>query len=209
VKKFTEASSTITIHLKDDHELQDTNLDALVSDTFVKAQTIKSAKIEGRNRLGPDLVHSISVNLEVDLLHVVQVTIAGDRDRSLVARRELDTILYGAEYWYAPLFLPRSLVFFQLSIFLPIVLAAAIAAFLTWLFGGEVSQKSITAWALLPFAALTGAYFGLKDYLFPKLTFDIGRSANRIQSARYWRNILLTSIIIGIIGKLAIDRLLK
>jgi len=85
----------------------------------------------------------------------------------------------------------------------------AAGVFVTWLFGGEIKSNSISAWALVASATFGAAYFGLRDYLFPKLTFDIGRSASRIQSARYWRNLLLTSIVIGIVLKLAIDRFLK
>jgi hypothetical protein len=56
---------------------------------------------------------------------------------------------------------------------------------------------------------LMAAYFGLKDRLFPKLTFAIGRSADQAQYARYWRNLAPTSVIIGIFLKLTIDHLLK
>jgi hypothetical protein len=52
-------------------------------------------------------------------------------------------------------------------------------------------------------------YFGLKDQLFPRLTFNFGRSANRILFARYWRNFVLTSIFVGIFAKIGLDDLLK
>ncbi|MHC4051512.1 hypothetical protein [Bradyrhizobium sp. 25ACV] len=211
VTKFTERPATITIYLDDDHEVKDTDLNALINDTFVKAQRIQRVKIDGRNRLGPDLVHSISISFDSDqLLRVVQVTIAGDRDRSIVARRELDTLLRGAEYWYSALLPSRSsFLFFQLSFFVPIVIIAALSVYLTWLFGGAVTESSITGWVLVPAVVLLAGYFGLKDYVFPRLTFDIGRSADRIKMASYWRNILLTGVVIGIVIKLVIDRLLK
>ncbi|MET4067519.1 hypothetical protein ABID58_002308 [Bradyrhizobium sp. S3.2.6] len=210
VKKFTEGPATTTIYLDDDHEVKDHNLDALLADSFVKAQKIQRIKIESRKTLGPDLVHSISINFESDMLRVVQVTITGDRDRAILARRELDTLLHGAEYWYSFSLAPRSsfLPFF-LSFLIPIVLISALSVFLTWLFGGEVTEKSTTGWVLLPLVVFLAGYFGLKDYVFPRLTFDIGRSADRIKIAGYWRNILLTGIVIGIVVKIAIDRLLK
>lgn len=207
---FLETSPTITIHMEDDHDMAGVELDDLLADSLVRNKIIKRVDIDGRKTLREPLVsRSISITFEADFLQVVKVGISGERDRSLTARREIETILEGAEYWYAPIFLPRTMLVFQVSIFLPIALAAVAAVFLTWLFGGVVTQTSVTFWVLLPFAILLGVYFGLKDRIFPKLTFDIGRSADRIQSARYWRNILLTSIIIGIAGKLAIDRLLK
>jgi hypothetical protein len=104
---------------------------------------------------------------------------------------------------------PRTLFWFQMSIFIPIFVACAVAIFITWMFGGNITTNSITAWALLPFAFLVASYFGLKDRLFPKLTFAIGRSADQAQYARYWRNLALTSVIIGIFLKLTIDHLLK
>jgi hypothetical protein len=210
-KKFIEASPTITVYLEDDHNIEENNLDALIADSYVRGKRIKRIAIDGRKTLFDPLVNrSISVNFEVDLLQIVAVSIAGERDRSLTVRREIEIILESAEFWYAPIFWSRSsLLLFQLPIFIPVFVASAAGVFVTWLFGGEVRANFISAWALLASAAFTAAYFGLKDQLFPKLTFDIGCSANRIQSARYWRNFVLTSILVGIVLKLAIDRFLK
>src|SRR5882672_10139982 len=109
-RKFIEASPTITVYLEDDHNIEDINLDALIADSFVRGKQIKRIAIDGRKTLFDPLVNrSISINFEVDLLHVVAVRIAGERDRSLVVRREIETILGGAEAWYAPMFWPRSL----------------------------------------------------------------------------------------------------
>jgi hypothetical protein len=152
---------------------------------------------------------SLSVNFEIDLLQVVAVRIAGERDRSLAARREIETTLEGAEAWYAPMFWPRSLLLFQLSIFVPLIVSIALGVLVAWILGGEIRKDFISVWAVVAGVAFVAAYFGLKGHLFPKLTFDIGRSANRIQSARYWRNFALTSILVGIVLKLAIDRFLK
>jgi hypothetical protein len=209
-KKFIEASPTITVYLEDDHNIEDTNLDALVADSFVRGKQIKRITIDGRKTLFDPLVNrSISVNFEVDLLHVAEVRIAGERDRSLAARREIETILEGAETWYAPMFWPRSMLLFQLSIFIPIIASIALGVLVTWLLGAEIRKDFVSGWTVVPVAAFVSAYFGLKNRLFPKLTFDIGRSASRIQSARYWRNFLLTSILVGIVLKLAIDHILK
>jgi hypothetical protein len=208
VTKFTEEPATTTIHLVDDHEVKDINLDALLNDSFVKAQRIQRIKIDSKKFVGP-LFHYVTISFEPDLLKVVQVTISGDRDRSLATRRELETLLRGAEYWYSSLLLPRTMLFFQLSIFVPIIVIAVLAGLLTWLFGGEVRPNFITTWVFLPFAILLAAYFGFKDHVFPRLTFEIGRSADRIRYASYWRNFLLTSIAIGIVAKFAIDRLAK
>jgi hypothetical protein len=209
VAKFTEAAVTTTIYLDDDHEVKGDDLGALVNDTFVKAQKIRRIKIDSRSKLSQDIDHSISIGFEADLLRVVQVTISGDRDRSIVARRELESVLHGAEYWYSPLLPPRSLIFFQLSFFVPILLIAALSVYLTWLFGGAVTENSITGWAGLVFVVLLAGYFGLKDYIFPRLTFDIGRSAGRIKVAHYWRTTLFTSVVVGIVIKLVVDRLIK
>lgn len=210
VKKFTEGSATTTIYLEDDHEVSDHNLDALLADSFVKSQRIRSIKIDSRKTVGAGLVHSMSINFESEMLRVVQVMIAGDRDRAILARQELDTLLSGAEYWYSFSMAPRSSFLpFLLSMLVPIVLICALSVFLTWLFGGEVSAKSTTGWLFLPLTVLLAGYFGLKDYVFPRLTFDIGRSADRIKVASYWRNFLWASIAIGIVAKFAFDRLLK
>jgi hypothetical protein len=37
-KKFIEASPIITVYLEDDHNIEDTNLDALVADSFVRGK---------------------------------------------------------------------------------------------------------------------------------------------------------------------------
>jgi hypothetical protein len=208
--KFVESSPTIKIYLEGDHNIEDVNLDALVADSFVRAKRIKRIAIDGRKRLfDPIVSRSISVNFEPELLQIVAVRIEGERDRSLVARREIETALEGAEFWYAPMFLPRTMLLFQLSFLIPVLLALAAGLFVTWLFGGEINAKFISGWSLVASAAFVAAYFGFKDYLFPTLTFDIGRSADRIQSARYWRNLVLTSIVIGIGLKFALDRFLK
>jgi hypothetical protein len=208
---FIEASPTIKFYLEDDHTVEDTNLAALVSDTMVGGRNIQRVSVEGRKTLFSPLVsRSISVNFEVELHRIASVRIAGERDRSLAARREIETILAGAEIWYAPAILSRSsLLLFQMSIFIPLFMAMAAGVYVVWLFGGEVTTTTVSGWTLIVGAAFATVYFSLKDLLFPKLTFNFGRSANRIQYARYWRNFFLTSIVVGILAKFAIDRLLK
>jgi hypothetical protein len=118
-KKFVEGSPTIKIYLEGDHNIEDANLDALVADSFVRAKNIKRIAIDGRKTLlDPVTSRSISVNCEPDLLQIVTVRIEGERDRSLAARREIETALEGAEYWYASMFFPRTLLLFQLSFYI-------------------------------------------------------------------------------------------
>jgi hypothetical protein len=158
-KKFIEASPTITVYLEDDHNIEENNLDALIAESYVRGKRIKRIAIDGRKTLFDPLVNrSISVNFEVDLLQIVAVSIAGERDRSLTVRREIEIILESAEFWYAPIFWSRSsLLLFQLSIFIPVFVASAAGVFVTWLFGGEVRANFISAWALLASAAFTAA----------------------------------------------------
>ncbi len=140
--KFIESSPAIKVYLEDDHGVEDTNLDAFIADSFVRSKRIKRITIDGRKTLfNPVVNRSISVDFEVELSQVVSVRIAGERDRSLVARREIETALEGAEFWYAPLFWPRTMLLVQLSILVPVLLAFAAGAFVTWLFGAK-SRKN-------------------------------------------------------------------
>jgi hypothetical protein len=95
------------------------------------------------------------------------------------------------------------------SIYIPLIIGVALTLYLTWLLGLEVKRESISIWALAIGAGLAASYLTLKDRLFPKLTFNMGRSANLARYAGYWRNFIFSSLLVGIILKLSIDHFLK
>jgi hypothetical protein len=207
-KTFLGKDPNISVYLQDDHKIEDTNLDALLADTYIRGKYIERVTIDGRNR-DQHVWRNVLVDFECDLMRVIQVSVAGERDRSISARDEIENILKGAELWYSPMFLPKALPLFVVSMFSPLIIGIALALYLTWLVGLEVRRDFVSIWALVIYAGLLASYLTLKDRLFPKLSFSIGRSANRVRYAGYWRNFIFASLLVGIVLKLSIDHFLK
>jgi hypothetical protein len=208
-KTFLGKDPDISIHLRDDHQIEDTNLNALLADTYVRGKYIERVTIGGRSR-SQDVMRSFLVDFEWELLSVIRVNVSGERDRSIAARDEIENILKGAEFWYSPMFLPKTRFLFLLaSMLVPVTVGIALTLYLTWLVGLKVGTESISIWALPIGVGLAMIYLTLKDRLFPKITFNIGRSANRARYAGYWRNFIFTSVLVGIVFKLSIDHFLR
>jgi hypothetical protein len=106
-RTFLGKDPNISIHLKDDHKIEDTNLDALLADTYVRGKYIERVTIDGRNR-DQDVWRTFLVDFEWELMQTIRVNVGGERDRSVAARDEIEIILKGAELWYSPMFLPKS-----------------------------------------------------------------------------------------------------
>jgi hypothetical protein len=211
-KSFLECDPEINITLQDHHRISDTNLDALLSDPYLRSKRIEELEVDGRNMVGTPgnrVSRSLNVHFEVEMMSVVRVSVSGERISSTMARGDIETILEGAQLWYSPVFLRSNLAGFFVSIFTPIILSGVLALLLTIMLAMEVTPNRIPFETLVIYAGLMMLYYLLKGRLFPKLTFDIGRSATQIQYARYWRNFVFTSLVVGIVLKLVIDRLIK
>jgi hypothetical protein len=212
VKEFTGVSPKITFKLHGDHEIEHTELRELLDDTYVTSKNIAEAEIEGLGREA-----SISIKLCVpEVMDLpIMVRINGDREKCVGARTKLEAIFQGSEEWYSRYMFPRIFGFYLGYIVgVPALILAAIIM-VHHLVGQEMltGDGKIYGWAVLEWFAIWATCFGLKRRMFPKMMFDISRSADLAKSALFWRNLVGTGVAVGLIaavlGGLIVERVLK
>jgi hypothetical protein len=203
-KKFLDGGEpTIEIRLKHGHRVEMNDAEAILTDAFVRNGVLQGIEISAWPRGS-----RISISLgQRGLFSVVDVTIAGSRDKCTAARAEIEPILDASRLWYAPFYERWSL------------------SILPWVVVGLLLSEMISRWpiskdapiwvsliAFLAVLVLAVAVFNLFGRrMFPQVVFEIGRSNEVGERARYWRNAVgigfILAIVAGIAASLIYDRL--
>jgi len=198
-KQFVEGSPpTIRVSLKHGHEVEMSDAEAILTDAFVRNSVIECIQISSWH---PNRI-SIRLGGEALSLSIIDVTIAGPREKCTAARAEIETILSSARLWYAPLF---EWWFFKWV--LPWIVAGSLLSFGidrafvalgmpdapvwvrgVWLF--------LVAFLLIPVLNFSGRW------MFPHMVFGIGRSNKIGERAKYWRNAIGIGLILAVLAGL-------
>lgn len=203
VERFTGSTPKINIALADNHNVQSGDVDEVLADSYVinrlieriNITSMETHKIVDKKAVSND--RYVNVTLSVDRFDSIDVDIRGDRDASVSLRGEIETIIDGQRQWYwwltARMRSPFDALLFGATSFAFFVLGAAI----TTAMGKEA--KDGVWFAVLFAAAAMWLLFLLKKQLFPKLLFDIGKSGDRVQAAKAWRNVVLVVVALGFV----------
>lgn len=204
---FIASDPTITFYLEGSHEIKDSNLNALLEDPYIGAKYIDKLSIDGRSHAESGIWRTVDVTFEVGTLQTVVVSISGERKESTALRSEVENILKGAELWYSFMFLPYGFASFLISTIGPFIVILSGTFVAAMLLGYEQNGKFPPSVGLVCICLLA-LFYGLKRLLFPKLTFEIGKSANLVRYSGYWLNFVFVTIIVGFLAKYAFDHLL-
>jgi len=204
---------SVAINFVGDHEIQGEDLDTLLNDPYVTSKKIVTIKIRGHNfYIKP--TRSASVNLSSEFGVECRCSIEGDRDAALLLRNQIEETLQGCAPWYAKLYLPSGTTSdgVRLGIGLTIcwTIAVVLAIFLTTVPGHKIDLLFLMQWSGCGFVLLWIWLF-LNRQMFPRLLFDIGKSAEKVAASKYWRNTvfvgLVLAVIAGVVSSLITDRL--
>ncbi|MGY4506608.1 hypothetical protein [Bradyrhizobium sp. USDA 3650] len=214
-RNYLETAPTITLEFDGDHNLQSDDLENILSDPYIRSRNIISVQINGsRYRPEPARSFQVKISSEYATLGSVRLSIEGDRDASIVTRNQVETTIRGCWTWYARLYRPID-VSFQLIRLISgwtLVYALLFSAFLK-LRGFPETPEQLAKLAaetlfLSPTIYLIVAF--LRNRLFPKLLFAIGKSADAVARAAYWRNFVFIGVglalLTGIAATLITDR---
>jgi hypothetical protein len=190
---------TVSIGFVGEHSIQSDDIDSLLEDAYVSSRQIVKIGIEGSNyALKPRRSGSITLSSEYG--QEVRVSIKGDRDPSTLLRGEIEGILHGCTPWYARLYLPAGSIYdgIRMGIGFVVCWAITVAVPLAATPGQKIdvlfllSSSGFGLWVLL-------AWLFLNRRMFPRLLFDIGKSAEKVSAAKYWRNTVFVGIILAVL----------
>jgi hypothetical protein len=196
-----------------DHSIESDDIDSLIGDDYVSSRRIVKIKIGGTNyHIKPSRSATITLSSEYGV--EVRASIGGDRDPSLLLRNEIESMLESCTPWYARLYLPAGHTYdgARLAIGFTIcwVIVVAIA-----LLQAPPPDRKIDIWFLLQWSGsgvmLLWAWLFINRRMFPRVLFDIGKSADQVAAAKYWRNTVFVGVVLaviaGVVATLITDRL--
>jgi hypothetical protein len=138
----------------------------------------------------------------------VNVTVSGDREAGSSLRADIQNIIEGQRQWYAFAY-PG---WWWAVLWTAIWLVVGFAILFSFEKAGLWSGKDMGVWPpLLVVMILACGGLWLMTRMFPKAVFEIGFSNRRAASARVWRSIVGTVIILGtivaVVGGLIVERI--
>jgi hypothetical protein len=205
---FTGEAAQVTIEFRGDHKIAASDLDQLLNDSYVRSLMIISIRIDSsRYRPAPRRTVDVKISSEYLTLGAISVSIDGDRDASIVTRDRIEKIVRGCWTWYSRFYRPFQTEFqvARVVVVFIIVFLLLFAAFLI-LRGiphspDELAERAAEALLLSPSFYFVLAF--LRNRLFPKLLFNLGKSADVAISAAYWRNIIFVGVGLAIVAGIA------
>jgi hypothetical protein len=208
VKEFSGVDAELEASLQGGHIITGKNAQEFVAEAFLKNNMIEQLIIQAWD-IGADPHRSIQIILrDRTFFDAVSVGISGERQASMAARMQIQSIIGGGRHWYA-LFYPHGWWSSVLSFILWLLIVAILAELL--------SLYSSAQWPVALFVAVVGGslvgsagMFVLRK-MFPKVVFEIGTSKRKGETARFWRmtvgSVLILGIVAAVIGGLIVEKL--
>jgi hypothetical protein len=201
--RFTESEAKINIALADNHNVQSSDVDEVLSDSYVLNRLIERIDITSMSESKiVDNKHvrntrQASVTLSTNRYESIDVDIRGDRDASVSLRGEIETIIDGQKKWYwwlaGRIPSPFDAILFGAACMAFLVLSIMVVA---PLFGKDATKDLLWLAGLLAVLAMWLS-FSLRRKVFPKILFDIGKSGDLVQASGTWRNVILIVVALG------------
>lgn len=195
-RTFVDADLEIELDFSEVHELSSTSLDEALDDPLVRAHQITSLSFSGRNyKIAP--TRRVSLRARRDLvLSTIEVDIEGPQSDARSLRSHIETIVLPKRQWYSSIVLSPNWVSGIATVVVVLALLA-MPLLLAFLAGGE----NLLKWAVVAEMALIWPIIlilnRMREFVFPKLIIDVGRSAEIGARARGARNILFVVVLIG------------
>jgi hypothetical protein len=207
-RDYLDSTPMVTIEFHGDHKISSEDLNQLLDDPYIRSLRIKAIKIDGSQyKIQPRRSFEISIDTDFAFMGAVGVSIKGDRDAAVMVRDRVEKTLKGCSLWYAWLFHPIAAQFvaFRVIIAILAIFAALFTAYT--LLRGFPRTPEAALWQVGEAVLYTMFFYQiaafLRNRLFPKLLFNIGKSSYAVSAAAYWRNIVFVAITLAIITGIA------
>lgn len=206
-----EARLTIKITLEENNIVEASDPDVLFQDPYVKYKYIKSIEISTSNYDGGSFsLASIGLRENSGWTMPIDITISGERDLSTTLRSNIEDIINGRRLWYARFMLPDDYAYHLLMLIVLIGAMATAVSFFHKYYGPVNSQDNILL-VIVEALVFTGLLLFGKRLLFPSMSFEIGKSAQRATRAASLRRFvfggILLALIVGVISALIANRI--
>jgi len=208
----------VTLEFRGSHKIEGVILDQVLSDPYVRSLKIISIRIRGsRYKKENSPSRSVEIRIDSEFLNSgpISISIDGDRDASIAIRDRIEKILKGCWVWYSRAYRPVGIPYQVTRFFVGCAIAFSLVFVALLPIRGlphspeEFLKLAAESLLLTPSSYILLAF--LRARLFPRLLFNIGKSADAVSSAVYWRNTLFVglglAVLAGIIGTLITDRL--
>lgn len=203
-----------SVSLADDHNIQSSDIEVILSDSYILARLIERIKFSsnGSRVVERKFVASsrdVDVTLSERYFSTIDVSIKGDRDGCTALRAELETIFQGAEESYSWTRRIDGLPMALLSTAATVLFFLGYAWLLVLIAGVETTKQ--VGWLLFVPAVFSVFAVGrLRAKMYPGIVFDVGKSGNIISSAKHWRTVghsLALGVIASVIAAYVYDRI--
>jgi hypothetical protein len=195
VRTLTDQDPIIALRFEDDHQIQGSDIETLLNDDEVRNFRLASVDLHAGN-----FVDSyISITIARDFGHPISIEIQGNKDSVTRARAEIESIIGRGRQWYSWHSIPPPWDFLGgITVWALVSLPLALGVLR---FVSPSAGNGIRALIVLPLIWLT---FWLMTTMFPKLVFDIGRSAELARRASNVRIMVFVAIALGaLVGSLS------
>ena len=205
---FMKTDVDVEATLKGGHTIVSKNLQELLEDSYVKSNLIEQLVIRAWNTEVKPL-HKVWITLrDSGFGEGISVDLSADRELCTMTRAEVQNIIEGRRQWYSRLYIEGGWLLL-LALLWCVCMGAVSAAMLSAYLSGQ--------WAVSVIGGLiSGSVFGIAGVyvmrrMFPRVTFEIGRSKRRSESAKLWRitigSVLIVGTVAAVIGGLIVERI--
>jgi hypothetical protein len=198
-KSFVGDDANITVKLEGDHEIRLKEVNELFEDAFLRHNFIEQLSI-----YGSDFRAEPVKNISISLGYYVWVSISGDRQECAVKRTEIENILGGRRIWYSKLFAGGVVKWFLGGVIVSGIINF-VAERIRRRVGLDDSFLSATIIALPLIVLVVLLFATAKDRMFPRLVFELGKSAQVGKRAEYWRNAVGIGVVLAFVVGIAVD----
>jgi hypothetical protein len=216
--EFAGSPPRMTIELAGNFNIQGSDVIELLDELYVKSKPILRLRIDASGRLNNAHRRSVSISLTNESSGIrswgssIDVSLSGEKAGTVAARDEIEARLAGLRKWYS-LMLPNNDAMDFLLFLVVLVCSLFLTGYIFFRYlnpnsGSTPTLAELSGFLCQWFVTVVAIAF-LRKKLFPKLLFDIGKSADQIRRVAFWRVSVCGAVLLGVAINLLSDRLLK
>jgi hypothetical protein len=213
LSSFLQTDVDVEATLKGGHTIVSKNVKGLFEDTYIRSNPIVQLVIRAYNTEAKPLRKVWVILSDAGFGQGVSVELSADRESCTITRAEVQNLIDGRRQWYSWLYIQGAWL---------LLLALLWCVCMTALSGALLSAYLPGQWPVAVIGAvITGSVLGIAGVyvmrrMFPRVTFEMGASRRRGESAKFLRRTILLGLVIGglvigiaaaVIGGLIVERI--
>jgi hypothetical protein len=212
ITDFLDAAPRIVVIFYGGYKIESADIEEALTDPYVGSKQIHTIEISGHNK-GRRISLRLGVNYDVARLVPIELDIVStDHDAMIVTRNGIEEAMQAGMQWFSGLMLPNVLLALMSYLLAVPIVTGLFVAGINWFFHLDmISEKRVSLYLVLTWLALTVAVFYAKQQMFPKMVFEVGKSAKIAKRAEYWRNVvgvgIILAFVIGMVSAVFVERM--